>query len=284
MAAEPGYEAASISVNRLSNIYDITLVGSGNSAYYSFVTNNYIKITNNVYISNTCYASTSIKSVNLHNISWVNNSMASAFFGCSYLTNVSGISNTITNADSAFSGCSYLTNAPTIPNSVISMKSTYSYCYNLVNVPSLPDNLVSIQSMFSYCNRIKNIPIIPESVTNMYNTFSNCTNLTGDIYIKSSNIINAMSCFNNTSLTKNVYIPFTYNNGINTSTYDSFITAGYKTDGSVNNVYLKDLYPTKQYNVTYYNYILDNSVLILEEYLGNGSISTDDDVIVPVGE
>lgn len=232
MVAEPGYSAANISLNRLSNIYDISLTGNGSSAHYSFVTNNYIKITNNVYIANTCYSyNTSIKSVNLHNIPWVNNSIINAFSGCTYLTNVTGISNTVTNAYCTFSSCSYLTNAPTLPDSIVSMDNTYSFCYNLVNVPSLPNNLTSMKSTFYSCNRLKNIPVIPESVTNMRSTFSNCSNLvnapvipnnvtymgdtfnncvnlTGNIYIQSSNITYANDCFNKTTNTKNVYIPF----------------------------------------------------------------------------
>ena len=235
MVAEPGYSAANISLNRLSNIYDISLTGNGSSAHYSFVTNNYIKITNNVYIANTCYSyNSSIKSVNLHNIPWVNNSIKNAFSGCTYLTNVTGISNTVTNAYCTFSSCSYLTNAPTLPDSIVSMDNTYSSCYNLVNVPSLPNNLTSMKSTFSSCNRLKNIPVIPESVTNMRSTFSNCSNLvnapvipnnvtymgdtfnncvnlTGNIYIQSSNITYANDCFNKTTNTKNVYIPFRHN-------------------------------------------------------------------------
>ena len=275
MAAEPGYVGAIINVNRLSNIYDISLIGNGSSAHYSFISNNYIKVTNNVYIANTCYAySSSIKSVNLHNIPWVNNSIMNAFSGCTYLTNVTGISNTVTNAYCTFSSCSYLTNAPTLPDSIVSMDNTYSCCYNLINVPSLPNNLTSMKSTFSSCNRLKNIPVIPESVTNMRytfnncsnlvnapvipnnvtymgDTFNNCVNLTGKIYIQSSNITYANDCFNKTSLSKYVYIPFTYENGVNTKTYNAFISAGYKTDGSVNGVYLKDINVMPTYTITY---------------------------------
>ena len=52
---------------------------------------------------------------------------------------------------------------------------------------------------------------------------------------------NARNCFNTTSLIKNVYIPFTYENGVNTATYNSFITAGYDEIGTTNGVYLMDI-------------------------------------------
>ena len=48
---------------------------------------------------------------------------------------------------------------------------------------------------------------------------------------------------------KNVYIPFTYFNGVNTTTYNSFISAGYDTVGTTNKVYLKDI--VKKVNTTF---------------------------------
>jgi hypothetical protein len=44
-----------------------------------------------------------------------------------------------------------------------------------------------------------------------------------------------------TTKTKNVYIPFTYENGVNTATYNSFISAGYNENGTNCGVYLKDI-------------------------------------------
>jgi hypothetical protein len=78
----------------------------------------------------------------------------------------------------------------------------------------------------------------------MYGTFAGCYNLFGDVVIQSSNVVKATRCFNNTTLTKNVYIPFTYENGINTITYNSFINAGYDTNGTQHGVYLKDINET----------------------------------------
>ena len=76
----------------------------------------------------------------------------------------------------------------------------------------------------------------------MSGTFSHCENLTGNIYILSNRITNATDCFNMTSAIKNVYIPFTYSNNVPSATYNSFISAGYNTEGSgIYNVYLKDI-------------------------------------------
>ena len=54
----------------------------------------------------------------------------------------------------------------------------------------------------------------------------NCISLT-KATIYSSNVTNCLYCFNNTSISKSVYIPFTYSNGVNTKTFNSFVTAGY---------------------------------------------------------
>ena len=84
-----------------------------------------------------------------------------------------------------------------------------------------------------YCSNLVNAPVIPNSVTNMVGTFWNCSNLTGNVIIQSDKVSNASSCFgyhDTTFKNKDVYIPFTYENGVNTKTYNSFISAGYRTD------------------------------------------------------
>ena len=77
----------------------------------------------------------------------------------------------------------------------------------------------------------------------MYGTFDGCISIIGDIDIYSENIVNAENIFNNTSSLKDVYIPFKYDNGVYTTTYNSFITAGYSADPSnrVNGVLLHDI-------------------------------------------
>jgi hypothetical protein len=121
------------------------------------------------------------------------------------------------------------------------MYDTFWNCFNLVNAPVIPNNVINMSYTFNGSTNLVNAPVMPNSVINMHSTFRSCKNLTGNIYIQSSKITNGASCFDYTSLTKNVYIPFTYENGVNTKTYNSFITAGYKIDGSVNGVYLKDI-------------------------------------------
>jgi hypothetical protein len=118
---------------------------------------------------------------------------------------------------------------------------TFSNCQNLTYIESLPPQTTYLNAAFRNCTNLTTIPSIPDSVKYMGGTFYECTNLAGNIYIYSNQVINADSCFNNTTLQKNVYIPFTYENGEYTKTYNSFTSLGYDTTGTLDGVYLKDI-------------------------------------------
>lgn len=134
----------------------------------------------------------------------------------------------------AFDGCSNLRIVTNINENVENIVQTFSSCYRLFNVSSIPNSVTNMFRTFWMCRKLVNIPPIPNEVKNMFMAFEGCDNLTGNIYIKSENVYNASRCFHYTTATKNVYIPFY------TKTYDSFISAGYTTDGSVNGVYIKE--------------------------------------------
>ena len=194
--------------------------------------------------------------------------MYATFAGCAYITNVPSIPDSVVNLSTAYNGCYNITSAPEIPNSVVNMAGTFASCVNLVTPPIIPNSVTDISWTFQSCNKLTTSPVIPEgvvnmtntffrceelttvsnipsTVTNMYETFFSCYNLIGNIYIKSNQISNAANCFDFSTKTKNVYIPFTYPNGVNTQTYNSFTAAGYNTEGSGTlcgyNVFLKDL-------------------------------------------
>ena len=193
------------------------------------------------------------------------------FRGCSSLVNAPKLSNNVSRITSLFMSCSSLVNAPVIPNSVTAFDFTFSLCTSLVNAPVIPNSVTSMYMTFYYCNKMQTAPIIPNSVNIFEGTFEGCTNLTGNIYIQSENITNARNCFNTTSLIKNVYIPFTYDNGVNTATYNSFITAGYDEIGTRNNVYLKDIVKRITINATPNT----ASVRLIDRNVG-GTVSLDD--------
>ena len=155
--------------------------------------------------------------VDLSNIALTNDSMEFAFANCENLLNVTNINDNVTNMYYAFYNCQKLETAPIIPSSVTNMGETFYNCTNLTSAP-----------------------IIPNSVTNMFETFYNCNKLSGDVYILSSEVSNAYSAFGD-SYRQNivtVYIPFTYQNGEYTNTYNSFNNQY----GSSQSVRLMDIY------------------------------------------
>ena len=187
--------------------------------------------------------------------------MAGTFCACYNLTNITNLPPNVTNlgaggsdlapespdfhhvGSGTFAYCRNLpdTAVPTIPNSVTDMTGTFAGCKSFVNTPTLPQNVVNIAECFMVCNNLTNAStIIPATVTNMKDTFSDCRNLTGNINIISNQITNTTNCFYNTSATKNVYIPFTYTDGTFTTTYNTFTSCGYTTNGAKEGVYLKD--------------------------------------------
>ena len=141
--------------------------------------------------------------------------------------------------------------------------------------------VTNMWTTFISCTNLTTAPTIPGSVTNMGSTFYSCSALTGNIYIYSTEITDASSCFNNTSLTKNIYIHYKHQNGMYTKTYNSFIAAGYKTDGSVNGVYLKPIDGTTyKLDVTNFSYTIPSQYNIaLTGYTGASA-----DVVVPALE
>ena len=198
--------------------------------------------------------------------------MSGTFSRCSNLVNAPVIPNSVTDIYQTFMYCFNLVNAPIIPNSVREMYSTFEGCHNLTNVPLISNSVTNLSRTFIACNHLVNAPEIPSSVINMTNTFCNCTSLVGDVFIRSENIASAFDCFYNTSLEKNVYIPFTYDNGVNTTTYNSFMTAGYSDTTRKHGVLLFDI-NEEDIDLTDYEYnVSENNDVTLTKYIGSNSV------------
>lgn len=191
--------------------------------------------------------------------------MANAFCGCTGLTTAANIPNGVNDLIQTFHGCENLVSAPKLPNNdnidmltmtfygckkitdapvlpnVTYLDNTFMHCTNLVNAPVIPNTVVRMSETFEGCSSLINAPVIPESVTNCCRAFANCSNLTGDIRFLSKEITDISGLFSRTStLTKNVYIPYTYENRVNTTTYNTFVAAGYNEIGTLDGVHLMD--------------------------------------------
>lgn len=205
-----------------------------------------------------------ITSVNLRNVPWENNSMYNAFYGCDSLLSVSNINNSVTNMSEAFSHCHALTTLPVLPSTVTNIGGIFYQCYNLriTNDLIIPSNVTSM--ILAFCDACRGLTqirdiIIPNSVTNMkqaFQYFAGTTNASGitartvDIgtgvtnmnstfdgcilsattfRIRSTGVTDATNCFRNTTGynrpngTLYVRVP------ANSTTYNSFVAAGYST-------------------------------------------------------
>ena len=165
--------------------------------------------------------------------------MAGTFWHCHNLNQNIQIPSSVTNMAGTFYYCYNLNQNIQIPNSVTDMSDTFRDCYNLNQNIQIPNSVTDMSDTFRYCENLNQNIQIPSSVTSMHGTFYNCKNLSSRIYILSQNITDAVDCFYNTSLPKDVYIPYTYDNGEYTKTYNSFNIAGYF--GGINGVTMHDL-------------------------------------------
>lgn len=217
---------------------------------------------------------TNITSMDLQNTPFVGDCMYKAFYRASNLTAVTNINENVVDMTACFAGCSKLvsvpavppkvktlagtiykdtlniggafsgtkiTSAPSVAATVTNMLGTYANCTSLTSAGTIPLGVTDTRYCYAGCTSLAAAPTIPSSVVNVSGMYSGCTALTGNVRIESNIITDATNCFSGTSTTKNVYIPF-YSSGTTYSqTYNSFIAAGYKTDGSKEGVYLKDL-------------------------------------------
>ena len=169
------------------------------------------------------------------------NNLCQTFHGCENLVSVPKLPNndSIDMLSMTFYGCKKITDAPVLPN-VTYLDNTFMYCTNLVNAPVIPNTVIRMSETFEGCSSLINAPVMPESVTNCCRAFDNCSNLTGDVRFLSKEIIDVTGLFESTTLTKNVYIPYTYENRVNTTTYNTFVAAGYDENGTLEGVHLMD--------------------------------------------
>ena len=184
----------------------------------------------------------SFDSIDCANIPFISSDLSNVFDGCvnaQYINNLN-----LSNASSmfqTFNNCKSLVSIGEplrtfiIPGSVVNLQSTFAWCFNF-NQPLRIGSLANdMRYTFYDCTNFNQATQIPSLVTNMQGTFGNCTSLQANITVLSSEVTGADVCFGGTTLPKNVYIPYTYTNGVNTTTFNSFVTAGYLYANGVSN-------------------------------------------------
>ena len=193
--------------------------------------------------------------------------MAYTFSGCSYFNQNIQIPSSVTNMANTFQACYNFNQPIQIPNSVTSMVNTFSHCEKFNQPIQIPNSVTNMYGTFIECRGLNQPIQIPNSVVDMRNTFEKCTHLNCDISIGSS-VVDMSSAFDwcaglrgkNITIfspevanltrtfdafgTASVYIPFNYSNNVRTTTFNSFVSAGFLYANGVSNnttVVVKDL-------------------------------------------
>ena len=148
--------------------------------------------------------------------------MQGTFYNCYNLKEYKNIaSNKIEDVSMCFYNCTNLVLPGSINDNATNMYRTYYNCVNMQFIPNIPNCVVNMQETYYNCQTVTSVPNVPGNVVNMEGTFDGCVNVGGDINIVSEVVTNAYNCFNNTSTQKNVYIPFYYENGDYSATYNN---------------------------------------------------------------
>ena len=134
----------------------------------------------------------------------------------------------ISNMTYMFSRCSNIYGTVTLPNNVINICDSFRNCTNITEI-IMSNNLKDMTRACVGCYNLVSVSNIPQTVTDMYETFNSCPNLQGNINILSTNITDINRTFSNhnynkpTPLPLNIYIYTHYDNGVQTTTYNTFL-------------------------------------------------------------
>lgn len=112
---------------------------------------------------------------------------------------------------------------------------------NSVNLNDVEFSENNMNRAFKGCTNLTRVTNINEDITTLNEAFYNCSNLKEDIYIESENITSCNDVFTGNTYLKKVYIPYYNSNNEHTTTYNTFINAGYDEAGSKDCIYLDDI-------------------------------------------
>ena len=116
-------------------------------------------------------------------------SMENCFSGCTALSLLAAIPDSVTNMSCCFRNCESLIKAPVIPDSVTDISWCFSGCTGLTEAPVIPDNVTNLRSCFSYCINLTKVPRLPKKLTDRIRCFVGCTSLTaGSITVPASEL------------------------------------------------------------------------------------------------
>lgn len=150
-----------------------------------------------------------------------------SFENCYNLRVMSNIPSNVKSMYYTFRNCYNFDFNVQIKEGVTSMVGTFSGCNSLNKNIKIPNTVTNIADIFYGCSNLSQDIQIPVNVTNMRNAFYSCSNLWANIRILSANVADATDCFKGSYEWKEISIPYRYDNGAYTKTFNSFMRAGY---------------------------------------------------------
>ncbi len=91
--------------------------------------------------------------------------------------------------ENCFSGCTALSLLAAIPDSVTNMSCCFRNCESLIKAPVIPDSVTNMGHCFSGCTNLAKAPVIPHSVTSISCCFLGCSSLRTCLKSKKNGII-----------------------------------------------------------------------------------------------
>ena len=170
-----------------------------------------------------------------------------SFENCYNLRVMSSIPSNVKSMYYTFRNCYNFDFNVQIKEGVRNMVGAFSGCTNLNKNIKIPNTVINISDIFYGCYNLNQNIQIPANVTNMKNAFYSCRNLYGRIDILSNVVVDSSNCFMGCSKFKEVHIPYKYTNGVNSKTFNSFVSAGYLYSNGAS---------TGKNNTRFYNIVL----------------------------
>ena len=119
----------------------------------------------------------------------------------------------------SFKDSQTITNVTSMTDSITDMRESFYNCRNLTKVPMCGNNVTTMTKAYYNCINLTEAAIGGNNVSDMSQAYYNCKNIKTNAYFFSNKVNNAQSCFalKDTSKRLNIYVPQTgYASGYNT--------------------------------------------------------------------
>lgn len=136
-------------------------------------------------------------------------SMEDTFQRCASLEGMPQLPTMVENLNSCFLGCTALQEVSAIPKSVHSMKACFQGCTSLKTAPVFPEGVTDLSDCFYGCTALETIATLPQSVTVLDRAFTNCSSLTVAPVLPDGLQSMAATFYNCTNLTEVSSLPDT---------------------------------------------------------------------------